>query len=77
LGKRELIADGVNWIAGEPPREELRVTAKIRYRANEVPARVIPLAATRARVLFDEPLRDITPVKPLYSTPVKCVWAAG
>jgi tRNA-specific 2-thiouridylase len=61
LGKRELIADGVNWIAGEPPREELRVTAKIRYRANEVPARVIPLAATRARVLFDEPLRDITP----------------
>lgn len=61
LGRTELIADAVNWIAGTPPNGETRVTAKIRYRANEVPARVIPLGATRARVVFDTPLRDITP----------------
>jgi tRNA-specific 2-thiouridylase len=61
LGRTELVADAVNWIAGTPPPAETRVTAKIRYRANEVPARVTPLDATRARVVFDAPLRDITP----------------
>jgi tRNA-specific 2-thiouridylase len=61
LGKRELAAQWVNWIAGEPPPSEFRATAKIRYRASEAPARVIPLEASRARVIFDEPLRDITP----------------
>jgi tRNA-specific 2-thiouridylase len=61
LGRRELVAGAVNWIAGEPPRDELRVTAKIRYRAAEAPARVIALDETRARVVFDQPLRDITP----------------
>ncbi len=61
LGKRELIAQSVNWIAGEPPPGESRVTAKIRYRATEAWATVAALDETRARVLFDEPLRDITP----------------
>lgn len=49
LGKRELIASGVNWI---PPRlgnelwdAPLRVTAKIRYRAAEQPATVTPLTS--------------------------------
>ncbi|MBI5300889.1 MAG: tRNA 2-thiouridine(34) synthase MnmA [Chloroflexi bacterium] len=61
LGKRELIAEQMNWIAGEPPRAEIRVTAKIRYRAVDVPATVRSLAEMRAHVRFDEPLRDITP----------------
>ncbi len=70
LGKRELIANGVNWIAGDAPSEEIRVTAKIRYRALEVAATVYslpPLSQTEegrgggARVVFDQPLRDITP----------------
>lgn len=61
LGRRELIAVSVNWVAGEPPRGETRVTAKIRYRALEAAASVIPLAGARAQVVFDEPLRDITP----------------
>ncbi len=63
LGKRELIARDVNWIAGESPspRGEMRVAAKIRYRATEVSAAVVPLGDARARVRFDEPLRDITP----------------
>ncbi len=70
LGKRELVAGAVNWIAGSAPRGEIRVTAKIRYRATEVPATIYPcpgppLSQTgegaRARVVFDQPLRDITP----------------
>ncbi|MEW5717350.1 MAG: tRNA 2-thiouridine(34) synthase MnmA [Chloroflexota bacterium] len=61
LGKRELIADAVNWIAGRPPRGETRVTAKIRYRAVEVSAIVTLIDSQRARVVFDDPLRDITP----------------
>ena len=70
LGRRELIAGAVNWIAGQPPRGETRVTAQIRYRASEVFATIyphpspIPTSAGEAavmRVQFDLPLRDITP----------------
>jgi len=73
LGQRELIAGAVNWIAGEPPRGEMRVIAKIRYRAAEVSAAVraqepgmlrLPLsrgAGETVRVQFDAPLRDIAP----------------
>lgn len=61
LGRRELIAKEMNWVAGHPPGMPLRIMAKIRYRAQQVPATVNVMDATRARVLFDEPLRDITP----------------
>lgn len=66
LGRRELNAAGVNWIAGAPPPGELRVSAKIRYRSAEVPAIVQPVpsdgaGALAVRVVFDQPLRDITP----------------
>jgi tRNA-specific 2-thiouridylase len=73
LGQRELIAGAVNWIAGEPLRGEMRVIAKIRYRAAEVSAAVSaeepgmlrpPLgrgAGETVRVQFDAPLRDIAP----------------
>ncbi|MCI0474645.1 MAG: tRNA 2-thiouridine(34) synthase MnmA, partial [Anaerolineales bacterium] len=61
LGKRELIAGAVNWIADVPPRGETRVTAKIRYRASEVAATVMPIDSGRVRVVFDDFLRDITP----------------
>ena len=68
LGRRELVAGAVNWIAGEPPTEPIRATVKIRYRAAEAAADVYPHpgppppgAGEGARVLFDEPLRDITP----------------
>ncbi len=60
LGQSELEAGETNWIAGEPPEEAARVTAKIRYRAVEMGARVYPLSG-RVRVVFDRPLRDITP----------------
>ena len=70
LGRRELIANAVNWISAHPPQAEIRVTAKIRYRATEAAASVYPESdsssvpagtATAARVVFDQPLRDIAP----------------
>ena len=70
LGRRELAANAVNWIAGGPPNEELRVTAKIRYRAEEAAATVYLNAGSSSapgrttaevRVVFDQTLRDITP----------------
>ncbi len=66
LGKCELVATDMNWIAGSAPYGEIRVTAKIRYRAAETSATVKalppwPKIGDRARVVFDQPLRDITP----------------
>ncbi len=61
LGKCEFSAGSMNWIAGEPPQGEIRVTAKIRYRAMEAAACVTALDGARARVVLHQPLRDITP----------------
>jgi tRNA-uridine 2-sulfurtransferase len=61
LGSKEMIAGGINWISGSPPVGELRMQVKIRYKARDAWARVVPLSGDRARVQFDEPVRDITP----------------
>ena len=61
LGRRALVADRVAYVSGEPPDDPVRVQAKIRYRALLADATWTPLEEQRARVEFDEPLRDITP----------------
>jgi tRNA-specific 2-thiouridylase len=61
LGKDELIAGQVNWIASRPPTEPFRAQVKIRYKAKLAQAAVHPLPKNRVRVTFDAPLRDITP----------------
>jgi tRNA-uridine 2-sulfurtransferase len=61
LGQRELVAARINWIAGQPPEAPLRAQVKIRYTATPAWATITPLAHERAQVLFDEPVRDITP----------------
>lgn len=61
LGRRELTAEDVNFIAGEAPAAPLKVTAKIRYRAVEAEATVIPLGDDRVKVTFVRPQRDIAP----------------
>ncbi len=61
LGRSTLIAEQVAWIAGEPPAAEATITAKIRYKAPDVPAKLTPLDKWRWLVQFDRPLRDITP----------------
>jgi len=61
LGRRELVAEEVNWVAGREPAGPLEATVKIRLHGRETPATVQPLPGSRARVTLATPQRDITP----------------
>ena len=61
LGKSELTAAAVNWIAGEPPVTPMRAQVKIRYKAAPVWATITLLENQNVHVMFDVPLPDITP----------------
>jgi tRNA-specific 2-thiouridylase len=61
LGKRQLTACQINWIAGEAPIGVLRVQVKIRYNAPKIWGTLTPLDGGRVHVQFENPLRDITP----------------
>lgn len=61
LGRSELVAGPVHWQSGQAPDSELVADIKVRYSASKARARVQPQADGRARVLFEEPQRAITP----------------
>ena len=61
LGQQELTAHQVTFVSGQFPAAPLRVKAKIRYKATEMDATLTPLAGQRVQLVFDRPLRDITP----------------
>jgi tRNA-specific 2-thiouridylase len=61
LGRDVCEAKGVNWISGSPPAQTFSATAKIRYRADDVPVTVDLVGDDSVRVRFEAPLRDITP----------------
>jgi len=56
-----LIAEHCNLISVPELKAPLRVTAKPRYRAKDVPAVIEPLDDGNIRVTFDEPQRALTP----------------
>lgn len=51
----------VNWIAFADPKEPVRAEVRVRYRHTAAPATITPLDNERARIVFDEPQRAITP----------------
>ena len=61
LDRTRLTASSVNWIAGSPPAGTGCVTARIRHRHPDAPARVEPLPDDRVEVVFDEPQRAVAP----------------
>ena len=61
LLRTNLWASRVNYISGAPPTDMTDVTAKIRYKASEASASVIPLEGAWAQIRFDEPQRAVTP----------------
>lgn len=56
-----LIAERCNLISVPELKSALRVTAKPRYRAKDVPAVIEPLDGGKIKVTFDEPQRALTP----------------
>jgi tRNA-specific 2-thiouridylase len=61
LGNDKLTAGEVRWISGKAPPKPFRAQIKIRYKAQESLGMVIPQENSRAQVIFDDSLRDITP----------------
>jgi tRNA-specific 2-thiouridylase len=61
LLRREMAVARANWIAMAELARPLRVSVKIRSRAEEAAAVVAPGADDTVRVTFDEPQRAITP----------------
>ncbi len=56
-----LTASDMNFISIAELKDEMRVTAKIRYSAREAAAIIRPLPEGRVSVQFDEPQRAVTP----------------
>jgi tRNA-uridine 2-sulfurtransferase len=61
LGNTELVAAGFNWISGKVPAHPVRAQVKIRYKAALAEATIHPGERNEVSILFDRPLRDITP----------------
>jgi len=61
LESTEFFAKGVNWVAFDLRREPVRADVKVRYRHEPAPATIYALPGARARIVFDEPQRAITP----------------
>ena len=61
LSQGEFFAKGVNWVAFDTPSEPVRAEVKVRYRHEPATATIYALEDARARIVFDEPQRAITP----------------
>jgi tRNA-uridine 2-sulfurtransferase len=61
LNRTTLVARDCNWIAVAEPRVPIDAAARVRYRAQDAPARIESLGDGRARVTFDTTQRAITP----------------
>lgn len=61
LRTSELTAGNFNWISGETPSETIRCTARTRYHAKEAACSATVLDNGQVLVVFDEPVRAITP----------------
>lgn len=51
----------VNWVSIAPPDVPLRCGVKVRYRDTPHPAVIFPHGVDQARVVFDNPVRAVTP----------------
>jgi tRNA-specific 2-thiouridylase len=60
LQSQRLVADRLTWIAGEPPAQEFRCTAKTRYRQSDQACEV-RIDGGACEVAFDEAQRAVTP----------------
>ncbi len=61
LERVRLTASGVNWVAGDAPREPVRITAQIRHRHQPAAGVVRSIGEGLAEVVFDLPQLAMTP----------------
>lgn len=61
LDANEMIVTNANWVSCPPPIEPLEALVKVRYAHQGTRATIEPLADNRLRVVFQEPVRAITP----------------
>lgn len=61
LGRRKFTVENINWVQGEAPELPIKAQVKIRYKAQEVWATILPHTQPCVEVVLDKPLRDITP----------------
>jgi len=55
-----LLAASLNWVSGYPPADTAGITARVRYKASEVPV-TLQVNDNTARVDFHQPQRAISP----------------
>ncbi len=61
LFRKEFIAEKVNYISIEDLETDMKINAKIRYKAIESPATISPLSSNTVKVVFEKPQRAVTP----------------
>jgi len=61
LRKAEFAVETVNWISITEPTQPLLAEVKIRHKHEAAPATVEALPGNRARIVFDNPQRAVTP----------------
>ena len=57
----ELTAYDVNFVSGEFPKENMLITAKVRYQAPPAAAMLCPQKDGTVKLMFPEPQRAVTP----------------
>jgi tRNA-uridine 2-sulfurtransferase len=58
---KEIIVEDLNWISIDRLEQAMKVQAKIRYKAKEAEAEIIPIEENKVRVIFKEGQRAPTP----------------
>lgn len=61
LFKTEVTVDSVNFIPFDSLKNEMHVTAKLRYRHKAAPAKIMPADNGKVKIIFDEPQRAPSP----------------
>lgn len=56
-----LVTEKMDWVAGEPPTQQGRFTAKTRYRQSDCPCEMRALPDGSVEVVFDDPQWAVTP----------------
>lgn len=60
-GIKQCIAEQVNWIANQPPKAPIVAQVKLRYKAQDIPAIVEVMDASKFKLQFENPVLDVTP----------------